>query len=82
MENETKNEKMQLQHATAVCVTRHIPSQRDCDGIPLLDAAASNGVNSSTFSVAAWWLYGLVAGPAGLVCREKEARATVWSAGV
>ena len=38
---------------------------------PLLDAAAQNAVNSSTLSVATWWLWGLVAGLfVVLFCKE------------
>ena len=39
---------------------------------PLLDATAQNGVNSSTLSVATWWLYGLAAGFVVLFCKEKR----------
>ena len=40
---------------------------------PLLDAAAQNGVNSSTFSAATWWLWGLVGGfCVVLFCKETK----------
>ena len=40
---------------------------------PLLDAAAQNAVNSSTLSVATWWLWGLVAGLfVVLFCKETS----------
>ena len=45
------------------------------DGVgkaPLLDAAAQNGVNSSTLSGATWWLWELVAGFVVLFCEEKK----------
>ena len=38
---------------------------------PLLDAAAPNGVNSSTFSVVAWWLL-MAGGGRGLVLQRKR----------
>ena len=40
----------------------------------LLDAAAQNGVNSSTLSVATWWLQGVV-GLSSLALKRNEARA-------
>ena len=38
----------------------------------LLDAAAQNGVNSSTFSVASWWVQEVAVGfSVGLLCEKK-----------